>query len=97
MVALALVFALLRVHPSPFCVFDEIDAALDDVNTRRVTALLDELARRTQVVIITHNKATMEAADVLYGVTMHEPGVSSIVSVRMARRETAVRQPLAAR
>jgi chromosome segregation protein len=97
MVALALVFALLRVHPSPFCVFDEIDAALDDVNTRRVTALLEELARRTQIVIITHNKATMEIADVLYGVTMQEPGVSSIVSVRMAQRETTVRQPVAAR
>ncbi|MDR5683799.1 MAG: chromosome segregation protein SMC [Armatimonadota bacterium] len=97
MVALALVFALLRVHPSPFCVFDEIEAALDDVNTRRVTDLLHELSRRTQIVIITHNKATMESADVLYGVTMHEPGVSSIVSVRMAERETAAREPVAAR
>ncbi len=85
MVALAVVFALLRTHPSPFCVFDEIEAALDDANTRRVVELLRELAGRSQVVIITHNKATMEAADVLYGVTTQEPGVSSVVSVRIAR------------
>ncbi|MCS7236342.1 MAG: chromosome segregation protein SMC [Armatimonadota bacterium] len=85
LVSLALVFALLRAHPSPFCVFDEIEAALDDANTRRVVELLRELARRSQVVIITHNKATMEAADVLYGVTTQEPGVSSVVSVRMSR------------
>jgi|FaiFalDrversion3_1042247.scaffolds.fasta_scaffold00035_11 chromosome segregation protein len=87
MAALALIFALLRVHPSPFCVFDEVEAALDDENTRRFTALLRELAERSQVIIITHNKATMEAADVLYGVTMEEPGVSRILSVRMAPRE----------
>lgn len=87
MVALAFVFALLRVHPSPFCVFDEIEAALDDANTRRVAELLRELAEQRQVVIITHNKATMEAADVLYGVTMDEPGVSRIVSVRIRREQ----------
>ncbi len=86
MVALALVFALLRTHPSPFCVFDEIEAALDDANTRRVVDLLRELAQRSQAVIITHNKATMQAADVLYGVTTQEPGVSSVVSMRIARR-----------
>ncbi|MDR7429615.1 MAG: chromosome segregation protein SMC [Armatimonadota bacterium] len=86
LVALALVFALLRTHPSPFCVFDEIEAALDDANTRRVVELLRELAQRSQVVIITHNKATMEAADVLYGVTTEEPGVSSVVSMRIARK-----------
>ena len=85
LVALAWVFALLRTHPSPFCVFDEIEAALDDANTRRVVELLRELAQRSQVVIITHNKATMEAADVLYGVTTEEPGVSSVVSMRIAR------------
>lgn len=85
MVALSLVFALLRTHPSPFCVFDEIEAALDDANTRRVVDLLRDLARRSQVVIITHNKATMEAADVLYGVTTQEPGVSSVVSMRITR------------
>mgnify|MGYP000256499999 FL=1 len=87
MVALALVFALLRVHPSPFCVFDEIEAALDEANTQRVAELLRELTGQSQVVIITHNKATMEAADMLYGVTMDEPGVSRIVSVRIRREE----------
>ena len=83
LVALALVFAMLRVHPSPFCIFDEVEAALDDANTRRFTTLLRDLAQQTQVLIITHNKGTMAAADVLYGVTMQEPGVSSLVSVRL--------------
>ncbi|MER3457150.1 MAG: chromosome segregation protein SMC [candidate division GAL15 bacterium] len=87
MVALALVFALLRTHPSPFCVFDEIEPALDEANTQRVVGLLRELAQHSQVVLITHNKATMEAADVLYGVTTQEPGVSSVVSVRLVPRE----------
>ncbi len=92
MVALALVFALLRVHPSPFCVFDEVEAALDDENTRRFVELVRELARSSQVVLITHNKATMEAADALYGVTMEEPGISRVVSVRVASsREERVR------
>ncbi|MBI4280422.1 MAG: AAA family ATPase, partial [Armatimonadetes bacterium] len=84
MTALALMFALLRVHPSPFCVFDEVEAALDDTNTRKFGALLREMAQTTQVVIITHNKGTMEVADILYGVTMQEPGVSSLVSMRLA-------------
>jgi chromosome segregation protein len=83
LVALALIFSLLRVHPSPFCIFDEVEAALDDANTKRFTALLRDLAQRTQVLIITHNKGTMAAADVLYGVTMQEPGISSLVSVRL--------------
>lgn len=94
LVALAWVFALLKTHPSPFCVFDEIEAALDDANTRRVVELLRELAQRSQVVIITHNKATMEAADVLYGVTTEEPGVSSVVSMRIARQSP---EPVAVR
>jgi len=91
LVALALIFAMLRVHPSPFCIFDEVEAALDDVNTRKFTTLLRELAERTQVLIITHNKGTMEAADVLYGVTMESPGVSKIISMRLTR--PAAREP----
>ncbi|MDR7536055.1 MAG: AAA family ATPase [Armatimonadota bacterium] len=83
LVALALIFAMLRVHPSPFCIFDEVEAALDDVNTGRFVTLLRDLAERTQVLIITHNKGTMACADVLYGVTMQEPGISSLVSVRL--------------
>jgi len=89
LVALALIFAMLRVHPSPFCIFDEVEAALDDTNTKRFTLLLRELAERTQVIIVTHNKGTMEAADVLYGVTMEVPGVSKIISMRLAHREVA--------
>jgi chromosome segregation protein len=83
LVALTLIFAMLRVHPSPFCIFDEVEAALDDANTKRFTELLRDLAQTTQVLIITHNKGTMAAADVLYGVTMQEPGLSTIVSVRL--------------
>jgi chromosome segregation protein len=83
LVALTLIFSMLNVHPSPFCIFDEVEAALDDANTRRFTDLLRDLAARTQVLIITHNKGTMTAADVLYGVTMQERGLSSIVSVRL--------------
>ncbi|MDR7523081.1 MAG: chromosome segregation protein SMC [Armatimonadota bacterium] len=93
LVALALIFAMLRVHPSPFCIFDEVEAALDDVNTKRFTTLLRELARQTQVIIITHNKGTMAAADVLYGVTMQEPGLSSIVSVRLVPPSPNGEQP----
>ena len=83
MVSLALIFAMLRVRPSPFCVFDEVEAALDEANTRKVAQVLRELAEQTQIIIITHNKATMESCDVLFGVTMEEPGVSHIVSVRL--------------
>lgn len=84
MVALALVFAMLRVRPSPFCVFDEIEAALDEANTRKVGEILRELSARSQVIIITHNKATMEASDALFGVTMEESGISQLVSMRLA-------------
>jgi len=86
LVALSLIFAMLRVHPSPFCIFDEVEAALDDANTTKFTTLLRELAERTQVLIITHNKGTMEAADVLYGVTMEIPGVSKIISMRLTKK-----------
>ncbi len=92
LVALSLIFAMLRVHPSPFCIFDEVEAALDDANTRKFTTLLRELAERTQVLIITHNKGTMEAADVLYGVTMESAGVSKVISMRLTRNEPATRE-----
>jgi chromosome segregation protein len=88
MVALALVFAMLRVRPSPFCVFDEVEAALDEPNTRKVGEVLRELSARTQIIIITHNKATMEASDALFGVTMEEGGVSQMVSMRLIDPET---------
>lgn len=82
--AIALLFALVEVHGPPFCVLDEIDAALDDENLRRFASYLRALADRTQFIVVTHQKITMEAADVLYGVTMEEEGVSRIVGVRMA-------------
>jgi len=83
MAAIALVFAIFQVKPSPFCLLDEVDAPLDDSNARRMGEMLREMAAETQFIVITHNRATMEIADVLYGVTMQRPGVSTVVSVRM--------------
>ena len=79
--AVALLFSLFRLNPSPLCILDEVDAPLDDTNVERYCATLRTLSDRTQLVVVTHNKITMEAADVLLGVTMGEPGVSAIVSV----------------
>ncbi|MCX8053706.1 MAG: AAA family ATPase, partial [Armatimonadetes bacterium] len=82
--ATALIFALLMVKPSPFVLLDEVDAPLDENNVERFAEVLKEFARQSQFVVITHNRATMEAADSLYGVTMQEPGVSKVISVRLA-------------
>ncbi|HZF10292.1 MAG TPA: chromosome segregation protein SMC [Thermoanaerobaculia bacterium] len=81
--AIALLFALFRAKPSPFCILDEVDAPLDDVNTVRFVDLLKELAGETQFIVITHNKLSMEVASTLYGVTMEERGVSKLVAVEM--------------
>jgi chromosome segregation protein len=83
LVALSLLFAIYLVKPSPFCVFDEVDAPLDDANIARFVKLLRSFTDHTQFIVITHNKKTMEAADNLYGVTMEEPGVSKIISVHL--------------
>jgi chromosome segregation protein len=83
MAAIALLFAIFRYHPSPFCLLDEVDAALDDVNVNRFTKMLREYAAQTQFIMITHNKRSMEIADLLYGVTMEEPGVSKLVSLKL--------------
>ena len=80
---LALLFAIFYYRPSPFCLLDEVDAPLDDANIHRFTRILRELSSQTQFIVITHNRKTMEAADVLYGVTMEEPGLSRIVSVNL--------------
>ncbi|MEX2148184.1 MAG: chromosome segregation protein SMC [Candidatus Rokuibacteriota bacterium] len=80
---LALMFAIFYFRPSPFCVLDEVDAPLDDANIHRFLRVLRELTSQTQFLVITHNRKTMEAADVLYGVTMEEPGLSKLVSVNL--------------
>ncbi len=80
--AVALLMAIFKYQPSPFCVMDEVDAPLDESNIGRLTRLLQEMALETQFVVITHSKRTMEAAQALYGVTMQEPGVSRLVSVK---------------
>jgi chromosome segregation protein len=81
---LALLFGIFYYRPSPFCLLDEVDAPLDDANIHRFTRVLRELAGHTQFIVITHNRKTMEAADVLYGVTMEEPGLSRLVSVNLS-------------
>jgi len=81
--ALALLLAIFKYQPSPFCVLDEVDAPLDDPNIDRLMRILREMSAQTQFILITHTKRTMEAAEVLYGVTMQEPGVSKLVSVRL--------------
>ena len=82
-VAIALYFAILKVHPTPFCVMDEIEAALDDANVIRYARYMRTLAGRTQFIVITHRRGTMEEADVLYGVTMQEQGVSKILTINL--------------
>ena len=81
--SIALVSAIMAENPSPFVVLDEVDAALDESNTVRFASILEELSKLTQYIIITHNRATMEKADMLYGVTMGDDGVSNLLSVKL--------------
>jgi chromosome segregation protein len=83
--AVALVFSIFLIKPSPFCILDEVDAPLDEANVDRYNEIVREMTDRSQFIVITHNKRTMEAADKLYGVTMQEPGVSKLVSVNLAK------------
>ncbi len=80
--AISLLFAIYLVKPSPFCILDEIDAVLDDVNIGRFTQALKDFSKNTQFIVVTHNKRTMEAASTMYGVTMEEEGISKLVSVK---------------
>ncbi len=81
--AVALIFALFAARPSPFCILDEVDAPLDDANVSRFMELVREMSRSSQFIVITHNKRTMQAADRLYGVTMQQPGVSTLLAVEL--------------
>ncbi|WP_040817316.1 chromosome segregation protein SMC, partial [Halieaceae bacterium IMCC3088] len=79
--AIALVFSIFQLNPAPFCMLDEVDAPLDDANVGRYARMVKEMSEKVQFIYITHNKISMEVADQLLGVTMHEPGVSRLVSV----------------
>ena len=83
MVAVALLFAIYMVRPSPFCILDEVDAAMDEGNINRFVRVLDRFIEQSQFIIITHNKRTIAKADVLYGVTMEERGVSKLVGMKL--------------
>jgi chromosome segregation protein len=88
--AIALLFAIYLVKPSPFCILDEVDAPLDDANINRFLNMLKKFNDKTQFIVITHNKKTMEIADYLYGITMQEPGISKVVSVKFRGAEEPV-------
>jgi len=88
MTAVSLLFAIYQVRPSPFCVLDELDAPLDESNINRFIKILDRFLDHSQFIIITHNKRTISIADILYGVTMQERGVSRIVSVKFNKEDS---------
>jgi chromosome segregation protein len=96
MTALALLIAIFKYQPSPFCILDEVDAPLDEANVGRFTRLVGEMSSQTQFIIVTHNRKTMETGSVLYGVTMQEPGVSKLVSVRWEGDEAPQKKQRAA-
>ena len=85
--AIALLFAILKINPAPFCILDEIEAALDDVNVYRFAEYLKKFSKQTQFLVITHRKGTMEVADTVYGVTMEENGISKLLSMKLAKEK----------
>ena len=87
--AVALLFALFKVRPSPFCILDEIDAPLDEANVDRFTRVLEEFLELSQFILVTHNKKTITKADSIYGVTMEEPGISKILSAKLTQERAA--------
>ena len=92
MTAVALLFAIYMVRPSPFCILDEMDAPLDESNINRFIKMLDRFVSQSQFVIITHNKRTIAKADILYGVTMEERGISKLVGMRLTKARPAEEQ-----
>jgi chromosome segregation protein len=84
LVAVSLIFSLFLINPTPFCILDEVDAPLDDANIGRYSQMIREMSEHSQFILITHNKRTMESADLLYGVTMQDPGVSKVISVAIS-------------
>jgi len=81
--AIALICAIISANPSPFVVLDEVDAALDEANSERLAQILDDLSNQTQFIVITHNRASMKRANILYGVTMQSDGISKLLSVKL--------------
>jgi chromosome segregation protein len=81
--AIALICAIINSNPSPFVILDEVDAALDEANSERLAKILDELSHKTQFIVITHNRASMRRANILYGVTMGDDGVSKLLSIKL--------------
>ena len=88
--AVSLIFSIFLVKPSPYCLLDEVDAPLDDANVSRFNDLVREMSKRSQIIVVTHNKYTMEVAKKLFGVTMEEKGVSKMVSVNLDQTQAVV-------
>jgi len=90
--SIALICAVIANNPSPFVILDEVDAALDEANSQRFAKILNELEHKTQFIVITHNRATMHQADILYGVTMGDDGISRLISLKLEEAQKMVRQ-----